>query len=269
MPESFPSTVGARLKDAREKKGISLRDIAARTRISVMSLEALERGDLSRLPGGIFTRAFVRTYAAEVGLDPERTIQDFIAQLPQETAAGTRQPSALEDGEALESERRAVETAVRLVLVSLPIAGLVVYYGMRSAPEAPPAAPTAVVSSAEPGRGADPDFDRGPTSELSRGSDPVPAAVTPAQPASLTLNILPKGPCWISLTVDGQPSFSGLMNPGEQRQVTAHEEILLNIGDAGVFAYTLNGAPGRPLGAPGEVVSRRITLADYKNYLAP
>jgi hypothetical protein len=59
------------------------------------------------------------------------------------------------------------------------------------------------------------------------------------------------------------------MNPGEQRQVTAHEEILLNIGDAGVFAYTLNGAPGRPLGAPGEVVSRRITLADYKQYLAP
>jgi transcriptional regulator with XRE-family HTH domain len=267
MPESLPPTVGARLKNAREKKGMSLRDIAARTRISVMSLEALERGDLSRLPGGIFTRSFVRTYAAEVGLDPQRTIQDFIAQLPQETAAGTRQPSALEDGEALESERRAVETAVRLVLVSLPIAGLVVYYGMRSAPEAPPAAPTAVVSSAEPGRGADPDFDRGPTSELSRGSDPVPtAAVTPA---SLTLNISPKGPCWISLTVDGQPSFSGLMNPGEQRQVTAREEILLNIGDAGVFAYTLNGAPGRPLGAPGEVVSRRITLADYKQFLAP
>lgn len=242
MPDNPPATVGARLKNAREEKGISLRDIAARTRISVMSLEALERGDLSRLPGGIFTRAFVRTYAAEVGLDPERMVQDFIAQLPQETAAGTRQPSAVEDGQALESQRRAVETAVRLVLVSLPIAGLVVYYGMRSGPEAPRAVPAAVVES---------------------------TAAPAAQPASLTLNITPKGPCWISLTVDGQPSFSGLMNSGEQRQVTAREEILLNIGDAGVFAYTLNGVAGRPLGAPGEVVSRRITLADYKQYLAP
>jgi transcriptional regulator with XRE-family HTH domain len=268
MPESPPPTVGARLKDAREKKGISLRDIAARTRISSMSLEALERGDLSRLPGGIFTRAFVRTYAAEVGLDPERTIQDFIAQLPQEAAARTRQPSAVEDGEALESERRAVETAVRLVLVSLPIAGLVVYYGMRSAPQAPRATPAAVVeSTADGARGTEPGLERGLTPELSRGSDPVAAAA--ARPASLTLNITPKGPCWISLTVDRQPSFSGLMNSGEQRQVTAREEILLNIGDAGVFVYTLNGMPGRPLGAPGAVVSRRITLADYKQYLAP
>lgn len=266
MPDGTPLTVGARLKHAREKKGISLRDIAARTRISVMSLEALERGDLSRLPGGIFTRAFVRTYAAEVGLDPERTIQDFIAQLPQEAAAGTRQPSGVEDGEALESERRAVETAIRLVLISLPIAGLVVYYGMQNAPAAPPAEPAAVVSTVELGRGAEPDLERGVTSDVSRGSDPVSAA---AQPVSLTLDMSPKGPCWISLTVDGQPSFSGLMNLGERRQVTAREEILLNIGDAGVFAYTLNGVPGRPLGAPGEVVSRRITLGDYKQYLAP
>ena len=40
------------------------------------ALEALERNDISRLPGGIFSRAFVRSYAIEVGLDPEATIQD-------------------------------------------------------------------------------------------------------------------------------------------------------------------------------------------------
>ena len=68
---------------------MSLRQIANSTRISVMSLEALERSDLSRLPGGIFTRAFIRAYAQEVGLDPDRTIQDFIAELPPESAAAT------------------------------------------------------------------------------------------------------------------------------------------------------------------------------------
>ncbi len=58
-----------------------------------MSLEALERSDLSRLPGGIFTRAFIRAYAQEVGLDPDRTIQDFIAELPPEAATATAHSS--------------------------------------------------------------------------------------------------------------------------------------------------------------------------------
>ena len=61
---------GARLREARERKGVSLRHIAESTRISVGILEALERNEISRLPGGIFSRAFVRAYALEVGLDP-------------------------------------------------------------------------------------------------------------------------------------------------------------------------------------------------------
>ena len=98
-----------------------------------MSLEALERSDLSRLPGGIFTRAFIRAYAQEVGLDPDRTIQDFIAELPPDAATATAHSAAVEDGEKLESDRKAVATALRLVLISLPIIVLVVYYGSHRA----------------------------------------------------------------------------------------------------------------------------------------
>ena len=98
-----------------------------------MSLEALERSDLSRLPGGIFTRAFIRAYAQEVGLEPERMIQDFIAELPPDSAAATAHPAAMEDGEALESDRKAVATAMKLILVSVPIAVFVIYYGMHRA----------------------------------------------------------------------------------------------------------------------------------------
>src|SRR5260221_375115 len=105
-------TVGARLRDAREKRGVSLRQIANTTRISVMSLEALERSDLSRLPGGIFTRAFIRAYAQEVGLDSERMIQDFIAELPPESIVATSHTVAMEDGEKLESDRKAVASAM-------------------------------------------------------------------------------------------------------------------------------------------------------------
>ena len=69
---------GGRLRQAREERGISLRQIAANTKVSVGALEALERNNVSKLPGGIFSRAFVRSYAAEVGLDPEATVREFL-----------------------------------------------------------------------------------------------------------------------------------------------------------------------------------------------
>ena len=55
----------------------------------------------------------------------------------------------------------------------------------------------------------------------------------------------------------------------KKRQLSGRDEISISVGDAGAFAYTLNGKPGRPLGAPGEVVSRRIRVGDVKDYVAP
>src|SRR5919206_794189 len=77
---------GTKMKRAREARGVSLRQIAMATKISVAALEALERNDISRLPGGIFSRAFVRSYAIEVGLDPEDTVREFVAEFPHEAA---------------------------------------------------------------------------------------------------------------------------------------------------------------------------------------
>src|SRR6266436_6699892 len=89
---------GAKLRDARERRGVSLRQIANATKISVAALEALERNDISRLPGGIFSRAFVRSYAVEVGLDPETTIQEFIAQFPNDSVTAGSPHVIVDDG---------------------------------------------------------------------------------------------------------------------------------------------------------------------------
>ena len=79
------SDFGARIRQAREERGISLRQIADTTKISVSVLEALERNDISRLPGGIFSRGFVRSYAVVIGVDPEQAVRDFMAQFPQDS----------------------------------------------------------------------------------------------------------------------------------------------------------------------------------------
>jgi cytoskeletal protein RodZ len=77
-----PGGVGAALRRLRESRGISLHDIAASTKLSRSALEAIERDDIGRLPGGIFTRAVVRAYAKELGADPERTLREFLGQFP-------------------------------------------------------------------------------------------------------------------------------------------------------------------------------------------
>src|ERR1700674_1723406 len=93
---------GRKLRDARERRGVTLRQIANATKISVSVLEALERNDISRLPGGIFGRAFVRSYAIEVGIDPDDIIQEFIAQFPHDSAtAGHRAGGPVDDNEEI------------------------------------------------------------------------------------------------------------------------------------------------------------------------
>src|SRR5437879_4081020 len=118
-----PGDFGSKLREARERKGVSLRQIANATKISASVLEALERNDISRLPRGIFSRAFVRSYATEVGLDPEATIQDFVAQFPHDSVtAGHSTSEPIEDHEAVESDRRMAGTVLRLIVISVPIA---------------------------------------------------------------------------------------------------------------------------------------------------
>ena len=73
---------GARLRSHRERHGIDLDTIAQNTKIGVAILEGLERDDTSRWPSGIFRRAFLRSYATAVGLDPETTLKEFVERFP-------------------------------------------------------------------------------------------------------------------------------------------------------------------------------------------
>jgi hypothetical protein len=74
-------------------------------------------------------------------------------------------------------------------------------------------------------------------------------------------------PCWVSATVDGKKTIERLLQAGEQQTVTVTREMVLTAGDASAIAMQLNGADGRPLGKAGEVVTARINLTNYKDYL--
>ena len=80
MTDSF----GARLRRRREHKQIDLIAISEQTKIKLGLLEGLERDDVSAWPSGIFRRAYIRTYAQFIGLDPDVVLKDFLEAHPDE-----------------------------------------------------------------------------------------------------------------------------------------------------------------------------------------
>ncbi len=71
------TSIGEKLRLARETRGIALRDISEQTRISMRYLEAIESDDYRRLPGGIFNRSFIRAYAKHIGYDEQEALEEY------------------------------------------------------------------------------------------------------------------------------------------------------------------------------------------------
>jgi transcriptional regulator with XRE-family HTH domain len=93
------STLGAYLRAEREQRGLTLRTISENTKVSIPLLDGLESDDISRWPGGIFRRAFVRSYAEAVGLDPDDVFRRFEQQYkpaPSEGIASEAPPTSHE-----------------------------------------------------------------------------------------------------------------------------------------------------------------------------
>src|SRR5262245_17261247 len=67
-------TLGEELRNRREQRGISLAEISEATRIGTRFLKAIEADNFAVLPGGIFTRSFIRAYAKEVGMPEEEAM---------------------------------------------------------------------------------------------------------------------------------------------------------------------------------------------------
>jgi cytoskeleton protein RodZ len=170
------SGFGDKLREARERRGLSLRQIANATKHSMITLEALERNDIERLPGGIFSRGVVRSYALEVGLDPEQAIEEFMGQFPGDAVtAGHPTTTRIEDHEAVESDRRMASTFLRLILISLPVAAAVLYLSMHGRRVAPATAgPAAVRKQAAPEAPRDTPASEASSPETSPAAPPTP-----------------------------------------------------------------------------------------------
>lgn len=273
---------GTFLRKARERRGMSLQQVAATTKISARVLGALEQNDPSKLPGGIFARAFVRAYAREVGLDPEATVSRFVSEFP-DSASGDEGPTAAkgDDAESFESGRRVTMTVLQLAGISvLIVIAILVYLKTRPSPAVPSEPPPARSDRQAPGpsapQGADAappqtaaPVEPGPVSAAAPGTGgpmvvPEPGAQSGAP---LSVLIVAIDPCWVSLTTDGREVISRLLEAGERVTFDARTSMTLKAGNAGALQLTWNGRRGLPFGEPGQVVTKTITPATLASFI--
>jgi len=259
--------ISRRLRAARERAGLSLEDISARTKIRRPALQAIERGDFERLPGHFYVRAFLKAYAREVHVPPDEIIREYdaahpVAQLqPEELVVARRHREPADASPGDPARERPPLTAPWPLMASMPLKTpavvtfavlLLVVTIVRSRPvEDRPREAGAVGTSGVATAGA------------------VPSATAPQTepaPDKLILEIHPSGPIWVTGAADGNRVLYRLFAPGEHVTVEARNDLTFRIGNAAAFSYAINGMPGKPLGGPDEVREFRITRENYRTF---
>jgi transcriptional regulator with XRE-family HTH domain len=242
----------ARLREAREQKGLSVRQVAEATKLSVRAVELLERNCVSGLPdGGIYRRSIVRAIAREVGLDPEQSLAEFTALHPDALPAPDR--AVVVEPQAA----RSYSKAIAFVSAMLPMLAGAAYFTMPNVRSQPMERerPAVTERRIEPARAEI--VPVGGFSEMPAAARPVPVVVT------LTIS----SRCQLRVVADGNEIVGRTMEQGETLPIELGEELLLLGDNASAVQFSINGQAGRLLGEPGDVLSTRIGRDDYQDFL--
>jgi cytoskeletal protein RodZ len=76
------------LATIRSNRGISLRQIAESTKISIRALQAIECGEFGKLPGGIYSTSYIRQYARAIDYDESAILAVYYREAGSQSDAG-------------------------------------------------------------------------------------------------------------------------------------------------------------------------------------
>lgn len=247
-PGAIPQgSLGAWLRQQREARGVSLRDIADSSKISLRYLEALERDRLDVLPAPVFAKGFLREYARVVGLDADEAVNLYLmalsvrdAKLPEESA----QEPARERRSAAPSTLGYGLLLTLAVVLFLGVAAVLSFYAGRRREARPPApSPEALATFVAPSPVEPPE----PTA-VAPTAMATPAAAGEANaaerlegPLKVTLEF--SEDCWVEFVIDGRRRTSELRASGETLELEAEESVLLTLGNARGVRVEVDGRP--------------------------
>ena len=271
------SSFGEHLRQQREMRGISLEEIMATTKISRRLLQALEDEQFELLPGGIFNKSYVRSYAKCVGINEEEAVAEYL-QAAKETPPDNR--VIAHQHASLHSDRRPERSGFPLmpVLVLLVVAvgsvgGWKMYRDrqrdrelmsravpVEQAPVPPSTAslsgpnPPATPSNAAPAQAEPQPPASGSTSLQATGATsesssatattPHPGAAAGTEAVGQTpfeITVRPKDRAWVSIKADGNFVVRGIIKPPDVKTVRATNQVVFYTGNAGAVEVAFDG----------------------------
>jgi cytoskeleton protein RodZ len=246
--------IGARLRDAREAKGLSVDSLAAKTRVSPRMLSAIERNDLSTVPPRPYGRGFVRAYAQEVGLDPDATVRAYFARF--EPVAPTHPHHV--SGERVAVADHApwwptrVPVAAPAVALLILVTGLALWAGRSDTPlETSPPAPVGTSGNGQPvaGTGA------------SAGAATAGTAGQTDHAGSTDLVVVLEAdkPAWVTATADGKRVIYKTLQPATRETIRARRAVTIRVGNAGAVRWRVGRREPATMGPIGAVRSVTVT----------
>ena len=245
--------LGSKLKQAREARGVPLSEVEWATKIKSTYLEALEEENYRDIPGAVYARGFLRTYARYLDLDPEPLIAEYNATDASANEIISTRPSVRVD------RRPLVVTPAMIVGVALVL--LLGVFGLYVKTQ----------------------FDRYQASSAAAGSQPSPHAnipvagaltVRPPKPSpSPTAKVyndvelvikVQTGPAWLQVDTDGQPSgetgSSGkTYQPGALLTFNGTKSVRVISGRASNTFVTFNGQDQGAMQGSGDVADKTYT----------
>jgi cytoskeleton protein RodZ len=235
----FPKSVGERLREAREAQGLSLAEIAARTRVPLRQLEAIELDNYSGLPSVTYAVGFAKAYARAVGADEVTIARDVRAASDQTVQRTNYEAYEIDDPKRTPSGGVLI---VSLIVVALLLIAAGLWYGTNLFRGDDGAA--AIVTENEIAPQA-----------------PVEQTIVPA-PANGQVVLTATDEVWMRVyDASGKTLFQNTLKAGERYEVPSDANgPMINVGRPDKLQVTLNGSAVPGLG-DGRVAIKDIGVS--------
>jgi cytoskeletal protein RodZ len=237
-------SIGDTLAEARRQTGLTITQVAQRTRIRETIIRGIESGDFSACGGDFYARGHIRSIAKAIGVDPDPLIREYDA------AHGA--PHAIRAAEVFEpstpismKERRSLNWSAVMVLALVVIVGYVIYNALSSGSTNAHQAAQSLHPGSHPGPAA------------SRSSAPADPAAAAAGELVIRLTVKSES-CWVEFTGQNGAYLSQVTLPaGASKTWTFRRPVHMQLGNPGAVVLTVNG---QNRGSPG-TAGNPVTLS--------
>lgn len=256
-------------------RGVTLAEIAESTKISRRHLESLEKEDFDSLPGGVFNKGFVRSYARYLGINEDQAVADYVAVAGDEPVPEDKFP--LEVHEEPNRELNPRDSNLPMLLAVAALVAVLIGYGIwahhrkthhpenvsasTTAPAVPAASPAASQGTAREEKATRSHTERVTQRTPAQKHSPDEARKARKKPVATPrffIVVKAKENSWISVIADGKTVTQGILGQNKQKMIRAGKQIILKTGNAGGIEVSYNG---KPLGAIGnESETRTLTF---------